>query len=66
MGFIGFMGGTIYADLSISQRLMGIYENEEEVKKYGAMSKEELEAYARDDVVNGELIGRVPKERKLV
>ena len=65
MGMIGFMAGCLYADLSISQRLMGLYPNAPEVEKYGAYTKEELEEYAKNDIANGELIGRVPKERKM-
>ena len=65
MGVLGFMAGCLYADLSISQRLMGLYPNAPEVEKYGSYTQAELDEYAKDDIANGELIGRVPKERKM-
>ncbi len=64
MGFIGLMAGVSYANLSSTQRLMGLYPNDEEVKRYGSYTKEELDEYAVDDVPNGELIGRIPKEKE--
>ena len=64
LGFIGLMAGITYGNLSSTQRLMGLYPNEEEVKRYGCYTKEELDAYAADDVPNGELVGRIPKERE--
>ena len=63
MGSLGLLGGILFVDLSITQRLMGIYPNEPEVKRYGFYTKEELEEWHKDDIPNGELIGRVPKER---
>jgi hypothetical protein len=65
MGVLGFMAGCLYADLSISQRLMGLYPNGPEVEKHGSYTQAELDEYAKDDIANGELIGRVPKERKI-
>lgn len=65
MGLIGLMGGCLYADLTISQRLMGLYPNEPEVERFGAYTAAELEDYAKNDIANGELIGRVPKEREI-
>lgn len=65
MGALGLIGGLVYTDLSVTQRLMGIYPNAPEVKKLGFYTKEELEEWRKDDISNGELIGRVPKEREL-
>jgi hypothetical protein len=65
MGALGLVGGFIYADLSVTQRLMGIYPNEPEVRKYGFYSQEELSEWRKNDITNGDLIGRVPKEREL-
>ena len=64
MAFTGAFAGLLYADLSISQRLMGLLPNEPEVKRYGFYTQEELDEFAKDDIVNGSLIGRVPKERE--
>jgi len=44
---------------------MGLYPNGPEVEKYGSYTQAELDAYAKDDIANGDLIGRVPKERKI-
>lgn len=65
MGVMGLLGGIMYVDLSITQRLMGIYPNEPEVKKFGFYTKEELDEWRKDDIAHGELIGRIPKEREL-
>jgi hypothetical protein len=62
--FTGAFAGLMYADLSISQRLMGLLPNEPEVKRYGFYTPEELAEYAKDDIANGVLIGRIPKEKE--
>ncbi len=63
MGFIGFLGGVAFVDLSVTQRLLGIYPNEPEVKKFGFYTQEELDEWAKDVVPNGDLIGRLPKSK---
>ncbi len=61
MGFIGFLAGVAYVDLSVTQRLIGIYPNEPEVKKFGSYTQAELDEWAKDVLPNGDLIGRIPK-----
>ena len=60
---LGFVGGLMLTDLLVAQRLMGLDPNEKEVAKYGARTAEELAHFDKDDVLNGQLIGRVPKFR---
>jgi hypothetical protein len=64
LGSLGLVAGVFYADLSSTQRLMGIYPNEAEVARYGFYTKEQLEEYAKDDIPCGELVGRIPKEKE--
>lgn len=65
MGFLGVAGGLAYTDLSVTQRLMGIYPNEPEVRRFGFYTQQELDEWHKDDIPHGELIGRVPKERAI-
>ena len=58
---LGFLGGVFYAIESSAQRFMGIYENSSEVRKYGALSLENLaEANKRLEFPARELISPPP------
>ena len=57
------MAGFFYAYLSSTQRLMGLQENEAEVRRYTAMSAEDLAKFAkRSNQPNIELINTVEKK----
>ena len=49
---IGLMAGFFYASESSLQRLMGLYPNESEVRRYGVMSPEKLERKAKRAAVD--------------
>ena len=42
LGIIGFAGGMLYGAMRSQQRLMGLEPNAAEIRRYGAMSEEEL------------------------
>ena len=57
LGGIGFIAGFLYAYQSSTQRLMGLQENEAEVRRYEVLTKEELKTAAeRSNAPNIELI----------
>jgi hypothetical protein len=59
LGVIGLTAGLCYASLSSIQRLVGLEENSSEVKRFGALSNEELIARkAKADIPNIVLIDR--------
>ena len=62
LAVIGFIGGVGYGVLSSSQRLCGLYPNDGEVIKYGAMSPELLEQHPGNFPETYDLIGRRKKD----
>ena len=63
LGGIGFIAGFFYAYQSSTQRLMGLQENDSEVRRYEVLTKEELKIAAdRSNAPNSELIS-TPKEK---
>ena len=54
---IGLLAGLSYSYLSSSQRFMGIYPNDYEVRRYGPASKETVDEFHRHlDTPNLDLI----------
>lgn len=57
------MAGFFYAYMSSTQRLMGLQENDSEVRNYGAMSAEDVAKFAkRSHQANIELINTTEKK----
>jgi hypothetical protein len=63
LGGVGLMAGFFYAYMSSTQRLMGLQENDAEVRRYTAMSEEDIAKFAkRSHQANIELINTVEKK----
>ena len=63
LGGVGLMAGFFYAYMSSTQRLMGLQENDAEVRKYTAMSQEDIAKFAkRSHQPNIELINTAEKK----
>lgn len=56
---IGLCSGIAYATLSSSQRFMGLEPNDSEIRRYGSMTKEQVDEYNKiSGSIGAELIGK--------
>jgi hypothetical protein len=56
---IGLVAGLTYATLSSSQRFMGLEPNDSEVRRYGSLTKEQVDEYNKiSGSIGAELIGK--------
>ena len=56
---IGLVAGITYATLSSSQRFMGLEPNDSEIRRYGSLTKEQVDEYNKiSGSIGAELIGK--------